>query len=473
MKPIDYGLTSALLIFCCGILYGQDPAKVKADCEQRLQDIKNKVTDLNDKYNQTLVDLRGGHFCSDCRRSRTELQASGINFSAHIQEGAARGRHVVAATQEDFSKAYQRYKSEYDRQNNEFERVKASCKSRYDLAVEASNQRIEEERKREAEERENAAREKQEQQEQERQRIVEENQRIAEQQEMARQQALRDLQAQIEQQRQETLASIASSTQQITDEAQQRGEQMRNSIMNMNTGGNNDIAFDQKEHMDGQSISSGDIGSLDDFEVSKYEQMKEDFDRWHEASVRYLRERHATYEDQQTYESFSNGIGDDETAYKSYRLFDMARTAYDRVANRVNNLRDGVRDFVLEAEGVESNTIEGWSNYAGDRALDYAIETSTSGQRKRQLHYVNGVLHHVVDGGVRDISSKFDQISDESAENYDYDPRTAFFGNAHHLVGGGSTFKDLYDFAETVKSAPTMKQKIRAMGIFVYRKWND
>jgi hypothetical protein len=68
--------------------------------------LDNKVAKLNDderklraELDRVLDDLRKGLFCSTCGRAKSEF-GSDAEFWQHIREGAAEGRHAVAATKE-------------------------------------------------------------------------------------------------------------------------------------------------------------------------------------------------------------------------------------------------------------------------------------------------------------------------------------------------------------------------------------
>jgi hypothetical protein len=81
------------------------------DCNAEQSKLRNELDALRAEEKTALQDFANGYFCSDCKRSRTEVEKSGTNFNQHIQEGARSGRRVVQATQQQIAQKQSEYEN--------------------------------------------------------------------------------------------------------------------------------------------------------------------------------------------------------------------------------------------------------------------------------------------------------------------------------------------------------------------------
>src|SRR5579871_2369655 len=74
---------------------GPDVAAV----DQQIATISSQLRLLNQQRNAALDEVQRGLFCSDCKRSKTqiEIEERPTTFEQHIVEGAASGRHVISS----------------------------------------------------------------------------------------------------------------------------------------------------------------------------------------------------------------------------------------------------------------------------------------------------------------------------------------------------------------------------------------
>src|SRR5579872_3766755 len=97
------------------------------DCQARSNNLNHLLDSLTENYKIDSKEYQQGLFCSDCKRSKRELESQGINFYEHIQEGAAGGRHIVPATKEQMDKLYNDYYNNWQNAKKDFDNNRASC----------------------------------------------------------------------------------------------------------------------------------------------------------------------------------------------------------------------------------------------------------------------------------------------------------------------------------------------------------
>lgn len=97
------------------------------DCESRLNNLRHVIDSLNNNYNVDSKQYEQGLFCSDCHRSKRQIEAAGLNFYEHIQAGAATGRHIVPATRQQMADLYNDYMNQYNSAKKDFDNNRASC----------------------------------------------------------------------------------------------------------------------------------------------------------------------------------------------------------------------------------------------------------------------------------------------------------------------------------------------------------
>ena len=250
MKPCYASilLTSYLLLGTLLGSYGQNCANYK----NRAEEYSQKIDQRNADYERQKQELKAGLFCSDCKRTKTEIERAGTNFGQHIADGARGGRHVVPATQEDFDKAHAAYLRDYENLKRNVEQSQQSYNKCVDDANTAAyNRQLEEARQRQAEAERNAKEQQQKadadraraQQEAEAARAKAQQQAEAERQrqqrayeaaqEKARQESER-LAAMIEQQRETTRQQLLQSNQQLSNDNAQARQQVNQSMSNLN-----------------------------------------------------------------------------------------------------------------------------------------------------------------------------------------------------------------------------------------------
>jgi hypothetical protein len=164
----------------------QDPNIIRSKCSDELNDINNKIVDLNNEYEKIKSDLRNGLYCSKCGKSKTELDKSYPGgFYAHL--GDVKGE-AKPATQEQMQTAQQDYMSKYNSLKEQYDSKQKSCNERYNNAVNEQNRQAQEKQQ----ELQDQLKQQQEQQRQELERQQEENrQKILQESEKTKQDAIK------------------------------------------------------------------------------------------------------------------------------------------------------------------------------------------------------------------------------------------------------------------------------------------
>lgn len=152
------------------------------DCQKQLSEISGKISARNREYEQEKKEYLAGEFCSDCKRTKSQIEkALRVSFGQHIQEGARSGRRIISATQEQMDQLHQRYMNDYNNLSSQFENTKKRCNDLTDQYNSTRNQEYQTQVKN--------AQEEANRQQQERMRLLEE-QRRAEEEKRERQRIL-------------------------------------------------------------------------------------------------------------------------------------------------------------------------------------------------------------------------------------------------------------------------------------------
>jgi len=127
-----------LLVSVCGMYHcfcqNSDPyassTRIKNswnDCQNKVREAQNKLSNLTEEYKRDAEEFRNGLFCSDCKRSKSQIEkAMKIAFSQHISDGGP-NRRVISATPAQMNELYQKYLSDFNRQKAAVEREKERC----------------------------------------------------------------------------------------------------------------------------------------------------------------------------------------------------------------------------------------------------------------------------------------------------------------------------------------------------------
>src|SRR5947207_15359558 len=57
-----------------------------ARIDQQIFDCKTKIQELQRREEQMVDELRRGLFCSKCKRSKSEIERTGVTFEKHLQD---------------------------------------------------------------------------------------------------------------------------------------------------------------------------------------------------------------------------------------------------------------------------------------------------------------------------------------------------------------------------------------------------
>lgn len=106
--------------------------------------INDEIRAHNAEYERIKSDLENGLFCSECKRSKTEIEnQEPVSFEQHVVD--VKGQ-VLHATKEMLDKAYAKYMDKYNRLKGRFDSAKTRCVD--EAKREQERKRKEEERKR-------------------------------------------------------------------------------------------------------------------------------------------------------------------------------------------------------------------------------------------------------------------------------------------------------------------------------------
>ena len=94
-----------------------------ARLDQRIYDNKIKIQQLQREKEQVLDEMRNGLFCSECKRSKREIERTGVGFEKHLRD--VNGHPVAsAATLAEKAAFYDRQIAALQNQINDLERMK-------------------------------------------------------------------------------------------------------------------------------------------------------------------------------------------------------------------------------------------------------------------------------------------------------------------------------------------------------------
>jgi hypothetical protein len=121
---IVFFLASYLPVFAQVTVLADNPDD---GCRIKFEKIKLKIADRRKKYEFNVHEYRIGLFCSECRRTKSEIEERAhLNFEEHIKQGAAHNRRALVASPEIYDRLYTEYltdfnhlKEEYDDQYND------------------------------------------------------------------------------------------------------------------------------------------------------------------------------------------------------------------------------------------------------------------------------------------------------------------------------------------------------------------
>lgn len=98
------------------------------DCNAEKEALTQKMLALRQEKKTAIEEFRQGLFCSDCKRSKSEVEKQDrIDFQSHIAAGAKNGRKVVAATPEQIAKKEQEYNNKISQAENNVDGKRLDC----------------------------------------------------------------------------------------------------------------------------------------------------------------------------------------------------------------------------------------------------------------------------------------------------------------------------------------------------------
>lgn len=78
--------------------YKEELMLLEQGYKEKLQKLKDELAALYKERDDKILDLKAGFFCSECKRSKTELEKQGINFQKHL--GDVKGTPIPASTEQ-------------------------------------------------------------------------------------------------------------------------------------------------------------------------------------------------------------------------------------------------------------------------------------------------------------------------------------------------------------------------------------
>ncbi|MGC4130156.1 MAG: hypothetical protein QM564_11510 [Bergeyella sp.] len=169
----------------CTKVFSQDYSVAWAEhrkCSHDLTEIDSKIKALNSEYEKIKKDLSGGYYCSQCKRSKTEIEKT-ENFEQHLKN--VKGVRVPA-TQQQFDDAHKAYMSKYNSLSSSYDNKKNNCNDRISkLNESAYNKWVDEQNAIARKEEERLQSLEKKQQEQQRLALKKENERLKKQAEAA------------------------------------------------------------------------------------------------------------------------------------------------------------------------------------------------------------------------------------------------------------------------------------------------
>lgn len=372
----------------CLVTYAQDAGSTYNKCQQEAGAAYNKIGELDQEYEKIKGDLKAGLFCSDCNRSKTEIEKSGIGFYSHIAAGAKGGRRILQATQQQFQNAATNYQNKRSSLVNDYDRKKANCQDNYNRAVQADNERAQQEQ----------------------------------------QQAQRRQQEELRRQQEELNRKIKEDTEKAKAEAQKNAQEFADNkiaeINNINMPGST-INFGNVNNTR-NILSPASIGNIDD----------ENFNGWQEDAVKNLVDKNLTETDKNILTQMNTWFKD---AKKTGDYFSIFKNSMQNIKQWTKGKMTDKLDEVLDNDPyLPSRTT--------DKNLDKLIDNNSSGQTKRNLHFIKNYVNDIGDRAVNFI----DHFGEDDAAKNDFDGRTVFLENAPELFSERNTMKAVYNKVKDV-----------------------
>lgn len=130
-------LQIALLILCQFQVTGQI-----LDCPEA-EELDDEMTQINADYKLKVRELKAGLYCSQCKRSKSEIEKSTKqSFEDHLEEVNG---DPVPASQEMLDKAEEDFLEDQERIGNQYLRAKKQCQDEYDRKIKEEAERKEQE----------------------------------------------------------------------------------------------------------------------------------------------------------------------------------------------------------------------------------------------------------------------------------------------------------------------------------------
>lgn len=140
-------LILCLLVCAASPCPAQDMQAQIARLDQRIYDNKAKIQQLLREKEQALEEMRRGLFCSECRRSKREIERTGENFERHLRD--VKGQAIASpGALADKAAFYDRQIAALQNQINDLERMKTSLADAASRQADMERQRADAERAR-------------------------------------------------------------------------------------------------------------------------------------------------------------------------------------------------------------------------------------------------------------------------------------------------------------------------------------
>lgn len=98
------------------------------DCNAEKESLTQKLMAMRQDKKTSLEEYRQGLFCSDCKRSKTEVEKQDrTSFESHIAAGAKNGRRVIAATADQIAKKEAEYNNKISQLENSVDGKRLDC----------------------------------------------------------------------------------------------------------------------------------------------------------------------------------------------------------------------------------------------------------------------------------------------------------------------------------------------------------
>jgi hypothetical protein len=97
-------------------------------CRIKLEKIISGIEARRKKYEFNVQEYRDGLFCSECGRTKSEIEERvRISFSQHIQDGAAHNRRALVASRELYNNLFTEYLTDFNRLKTEYDEQYNDC----------------------------------------------------------------------------------------------------------------------------------------------------------------------------------------------------------------------------------------------------------------------------------------------------------------------------------------------------------